>query len=120
MSSFGKPNRETVSTHRPPIVQRVGSSDRQTLEVGVTGSHQNAAAGHRRDDAAKSARAQTVIDIAGGAFCHAELRVCGSEDPMRSAVRGNKNKAALKGTPYDHRPPITDHRSPATDHSGSL
>ena len=31
-----------------------------------------------RDDAAKSARAQTVIDVAGGAFCRAELRVCGS------------------------------------------
>jgi hypothetical protein len=35
----------------------------------------------------KSARAQTVDDIAGGKFCHAELRVCRAEDPMRSAIR---------------------------------
>jgi hypothetical protein len=56
-------------------VGEVVISIQQTLELGVTGSHQNAADGHRRDDAAKSARAPSSDLVAGGAFCHADVRV---------------------------------------------
>src|SRR5437660_12427873 len=42
-----------------------------------------------RDDAAKSARAQTVNDVAGGKFCHADLRVCGADSPERGRIRGS-------------------------------
>jgi hypothetical protein len=55
-------------------------SIRKTLELGVTGSHQNAAAGHRamtpRSAIANEVGASpTVINMAGGAFCHADVRV---------------------------------------------
>ena len=58
----------------------------------MTGSHQNAAAGHhamtpRSAIPAKSARAQTVNNVAGGKFCHAELRVCGADSPKRGSVQ---------------------------------
>jgi hypothetical protein len=57
----------------------------------VTESHQNAAAGHhamtpRSAIPAKPARAQTVINAAGGKFCHAELRVCEADSPKRGRV----------------------------------
>src|SRR5258705_9418371 len=47
---------------------RFGLSDRQTIEIGVTGSHQNAAAGHRRDDAACRRERQTVILLPAASF----------------------------------------------------
>jgi hypothetical protein len=45
------------------------------IELGVTARHQNAppataARGHTWPER------QTLIDIAGGAFCHADVRVC--------------------------------------------
>jgi hypothetical protein len=75
---YGIHNAQVVANQNIPCVlahdfavlntTRSGPSVQQTLEVGVSGSHQNAAAGHRRDDAAKSARAPTVILLPAASF----------------------------------------------------
>ena len=68
----------------------------------MTDSHQNAAAGHhamtpRGATPAKLARAQTVINVAGGKCCHAGLRVCGADSPKRGNVhQGAHDEAGLK------------------------
>jgi hypothetical protein len=80
------PRLPNVASDCGPQTLRFGLSDQQTVEVGVTGLHQNAAAGHRRDDAAKSARAPISDLVAGGAFCHADLRVCRADSPKRSVA----------------------------------
>jgi hypothetical protein len=57
---------------------RFEASAPQTLEVGAKRIPPKRRRRPPRDDAAKSARAQAVINVAGGKFCRAELRVCGS------------------------------------------
>jgi hypothetical protein len=59
----------------------------QTLEVGVTESHQNAAAATGAMTPRSRRERQTVINVAGGKVCHAELRVCGEPTPRSATAR---------------------------------
>ena len=68
-----------------PVGSRFAVSIPPTIELGVTGSQQNAPpATSAKPTPGPSAMA--VTDIAGGAFCHADVRVGGIETAERGTV----------------------------------
>jgi hypothetical protein len=83
----------------------------QTLELGVTGSHQNAPTATSARGPILAPSANHTSNVAGGVFCHADVRVCGIEtaDRLHADVRVGRIEMAGRKLAFEPSdPPVDD------------